>query len=178
MECAMNEPESGNWFAIVLAPIVLLLVALPLYGLQQATQRLEPSDRDTPRWRSELDRVDRALADHDVSAAVRSWQEAYPAALGSRTWEAMVEVGQAYVRIGDAASARRAAEPKARQAYLIALFRARQAGALDGVLHTAEAFAALGDEGMVDQSIRIAERLARNDEGRDRVRRFAARFSD
>src|SRR5712692_4984278 len=130
MERAMEEPERGNWFAVVLVPIVLLLVALPLYGLQHATEHLVPSDRDTPRWRVELDRVDLALADRDVSTAVRAWQEAYRAALGSRTWDAMVEVGQGYLRIGEVANAMRAAEPKARQAYLIALFRARQAGSL------------------------------------------------
>ena len=40
-----------------------------------------------------------------------------------------------------------------------ALFRARRQGSLNGVLDAAEAFGTLGDRVMVEQCIRIAERL-------------------
>jgi hypothetical protein len=49
---------------------------------------------------------------------------------------------------------------KARQAYLTALFRARDEGSMDGVLRAAWAFADLGDREVVDGALRIADRLA------------------
>jgi hypothetical protein len=45
---------------------------------------------------------------------------------------------------------------EARQAYLVALFWARDAGAPDGVARIADAFSALGDDGVATQARRIA----------------------
>ena len=72
---------------------------------------------------------------------------------------------------------RKAAESRARESYWTALFRARRQGSLTGVLAAAEAFGALGDRVMVEQCIRIAERLAQltaDAEAADRVRTLAA----
>jgi hypothetical protein len=51
----------------------------------------------------------------------------------------------AFVRIGHATGAPNGAKPNARQAYLIALTRARAQRSPDGVILVAEAFARLGD---------------------------------
>ena len=63
------------------------------------------------------------------------------------------------LRLGDDAR-RRGDVPAARRAYLVALFRARGEGSLPGVVAAAEAFAALGDEAVVQQAVAMAEPLA------------------
>lgn len=175
MEAAMKETDASNWVIAILTPIALLLLAVPLVGaLQHATSRVPVPDRET-LWTEELRRVDKALAERDVSGALRAWREAYVAALASRRWEGMLAVGDSYLRIGELAGNRHAWEPKARESYLIALFRARQQGAIGGLVGTAEAFAALGDHEVVRQCVRLAERLANergDDVGRQHVRRF------
>jgi len=132
-------------------------------------------------WTTYLRQVNEALARKNVSAAVRAWHDAYVTALGSRRWEGMVEVGDAYLRIGDLSGFRKESEAKARRIYLGALFQARAQGSLDGVLRVADAFLVLGDREVVYQCLRIAESLA--DRGRDasaraRVRAFEARLRD
>lgn len=121
-----------------------------------------PAGRETldALWKAHLRTVDRALERNDISSAVRAWHDAYVSALGTRRWEGMVEVGDAYLRIGEVAKGRKAAEAKARQAYLTALFRARNEGSLDGVLRSLQAFAALGDREVLERGLYIAERLA------------------
>lgn len=134
---------------------------------------------DAP-WTAHIRKADQALAERNVSAAELAWHEAFIAALRSRHWRGLVEVGDAYLRIGEVAGARKASEAKARQLYLAALFRARQQGSVEGVLRTAEAFAALGDREVVDQCLRIAEGLAaqaRDAQARALVRAFAERLT-
>lgn len=124
-------------------------------------------------WTAHLRRVGDALAQRNLSAADLAWRDAYVAALVSRRWEALVEVGDAYLRIGEVARGRKAAEARARSIYLDALFRARQQGSLDGALRVAEAFAMLGDHEVALQGARIAEGLAakaRDPQARDRAR--------
>jgi len=80
------------------------------------------------------------------------------------------------MRIAAIPGFQKAAESRARESYWTALFRARRQGSLSGVLDAAEAFGALGDRVMVEQCIRIAERLAllTGDPGAaDRVRTLA-----
>ena len=50
--------------------------------------------------------------------------------------------------------------PEARRVYLSALFRARQQRSLDGVLHVAEAFAALGDRDAARQALVMASAMS------------------
>lgn len=129
--------------------------------------------------RGSVQRVDDALAKGDLTAAERAWQDAYTAALGSRRWEGMLEAGDAARRIGEASGSGKAADARARQAYLTALWRARRAGSLDGVLRAAEAFSALGDREVVAQCLRIAERLAaerRDAQARDQVLTLSQRL--
>lgn len=105
-------------------------------------------------------RVDEALAHNDTRAAEAAWRQAYLLAVWSERWEALVEAGDLALQIGQAAGARKAAEPQARQAYLRALVRARAQRSIDGVLRATEAFARLGDREVAEYGLRIAEGMA------------------
>ena len=160
--------------AIGIAGVAIACVVLGAAGL--ATTRTQ-AVKARPSWKAHLASVDAALAAKNVSAAVMAWRDAYGAALATREWEAMLAVGQTSLRIDQVAGDRAEFEPKARQSYLAALFRARQQGSLDGVLHATEAFATLGDRDVVEQGLRIARQVAGRDHvAQARVRGFAERF--
>jgi hypothetical protein len=136
----------------------------------------EPTPTVTP-WTAHLEAMDAAIAGNNASAAVLSWRHAYAAALDQPGWRGLVDVAGAALRIGTIPGFKKAAESRARESYWTALFRARRQGSLNGVLDTAEAFGTLGDRVMVEQCIRIAERLAvltGDTEAADRVRGLAA----
>lgn len=136
----------------------------------------EPMTSVTP-WTAHLEAMDAAIAGNNASAAVLSWRHAYAAALDQPGWRGLVDVAGAALRIGTIPGFKKAAESRARESYWTALFRARRQGSLNGVLDTAEAFGALGDRVMVEQCIRIAERLAvltGDAEAAERVRVLAA----
>lgn len=138
--------------------------------IAETSQTLEP-------WMPHLDAMDSAISATNASAAVLAWRHAYAAALDQPGWRGLVEVAGAALRIGAIPGFRKAAESRARESYWTALFRARRQGSLNGVLDTAEAFGALGDRVMVEQCIRIAERLAAltgDADAADRVRVLAA----
>jgi hypothetical protein len=131
-------------------------------------------------WTAHLGAMDSAIAINNASAAVLSWRHAYAAALDQPGWGGLVEVAGAALRIGAIPGFRKAAESRARESYWTALFRARRQGSLNGVLDAAEAFGALGDRVMVEQCIRIAERLAlltADADAAERVRALAADLS-
>ena len=111
-------------------------------------------------WAAHLATVDVALTAGDVPAALAAWHAAYGAALGSRRWEGFADAGDAYLRIGRVSGAPGSAVPRARDLYLSALFRARDAGSLDGVLRVAAAFESFGDRDVTLQARRMARRLA------------------
>jgi len=131
-------------------------------------------------WTAHLDAMDTAIAANNASAAVLSWRHAYAAALDQPGWRGLVDVAGAALRIGSIPGFKKAAESRARESYWTALFRARRQGSLNGVLDTAEAFGSLGDRVMVEQCIRIAERLAvltGDAEAAERVRGLAAELA-
>jgi hypothetical protein len=109
-----------------------------------------------PSWREHLRRVDEALASRDVEAAEHAWRGAYGAARGARSWEAMVEIGQAARRLGDLTGSEQG-RMRARRAFLSALVHARSRGSVDGVLRVADAFADLGDVEVAEQ-LRASQR--------------------
>ena len=111
-------------------------------------------------WRAHVETIDRALARHDLSAAVGAWHDAYGAALASRGWEGMIAVGDAFLRIGAETGTAGASRANARQAYLNALIRAHRDGSSDGMRRTAAAFGALGDHAVAAQCLRVADELA------------------
>jgi hypothetical protein len=61
--------------------------------------------------------------------------------------------------VGQATGAERFYDARARQAYLVALFRARHERSVEGVLRVADAFGALGDVEVVKRCQRVAHRL-------------------
>jgi hypothetical protein len=150
-----------------------------LNGLEE---RLPAGRRDPDaRWRRYLAKVDHDLNAQDVSAAIRAWHDAQAAALESRRWEAMLEVGDAALEIGRASGSRAPSRVTARDAYLIALIRARREGSLEGTMRVADAFGALSDHAAVRQSLRVADRLAvqrRDAAGAERVRQRLAQLDE
>ena len=152
---------TGKTVAVVLGGLGLVLASALMSRAVSVPRALEsPAVRgDAAPWAAHLATVDAALAAGDVPAALSAWHEAYGAALGSRRWEGFADAGDAYLRIGHASNAPAHAVPRARELYLSALFRARDAGSLDGVLRIANAFAALGDPDVTVQALRMARRL-------------------
>jgi hypothetical protein len=88
----------------------------------------------------------------------------------SLDWRGLIEAGQACLRLGGAVGARPSAEPEARRAYFAALYRACRENSFEGILCTAEAFAALGDHEAVEECLGLAELQADGAE----TRRMAA----
>jgi len=110
-------------------------------------------------WTPHITAVDAALRAGDLAAASAASTEAYRAALASRRWEGLVDAADAYLRVARAAGTPRAGVPHARQLYLAALFRARDAGSIEGVVRVAQAFDSLGDREAAEQAIRTAQRM-------------------
>lgn len=100
--------------------------------------------------------VDEATARRDVRRASQAWRDAYPAALASRRWEAMVAMGDAAARIDGIAAHHEdhpaGFKPEARRAYLKALFEARSAGSTEGIQRAADGFTTLGDIEMASRA--------------------------
>jgi hypothetical protein len=110
-------------------------------------------------WRGYIEMVDAALAEQKVPTAVRAWREAHAAAIRTRAWRPLVEVGDALMRISVHDGRREAYVAQARKTYMAALTRARADRSIDGVLRVAEAFAALGDQGVAEECLTVAQRL-------------------
>ena len=136
------------------------------------------SIRDNGLWRAYLDLVEKELALGHVDVAVRVWHDAYGAALASGSWESMIAVGDAFVKIGRASGTPRGARMNAREAYLTALIRARRDRSVDGVLRSAEAFRLLDDRAVGEQCLHIAAQLAAgNEQAQQRVNEARQRWA-
>ncbi len=131
-------------------------------ALHEAIMRLQdrvPAGRadDDVRFAATVFRLERAMADGERSVAIRAWREAYGLALQSSRWEPMLELGDAALTLGAMSGSRAVAESQAREAYLIALVRARRAESAAGVLGLAEAAGALGDAAMAREVRRLSD---------------------
>lgn len=115
---------------------------------------------ESQSWATPIAAMDRAIAEGNVTAAVRAWRQAYLLAVNDMGWDGLLDVATACRRIAAIPGFAKTSEDRARETYWLALFRARRQGSLEGVLQSAEAFGALGDRPMVEQCIRVAERLA------------------
>lgn len=115
-------------------------------------------------WRAHLDALHTELEHGHVDVAVRLWHDAYAAALASRSWEGMIAVGDAFMTIGRTSGTPRGARMNARDAYMIALIRARRDHSVAGVLRSGEAFGQIDDHALAEQSFHVAARLAIGDE--------------
>jgi hypothetical protein len=151
-----------------------------VHGELERRETLAPAGRsqDDGVWTAHLRVVDTQLAGGHVDVAVRVWQDAYGAALESRSWESMIAVGDAFMRIGHAAGTPGGARMNARDAYVIALIRARRNRSVEGALRSAEAFRELGDRALVEQCLHIAAQLATGDDhAQQRVREARERWA-
>jgi hypothetical protein len=136
--------------ALVFAGLAAAL-AIAVDVIDDSSGRGSPLGLAAP-WADQLVALEEALAANDVKAARWAFQEAYRLALGSRRWEAMADVGDAALRIGN--------PTKARIAYLTTAARARTARSSVGAARAAEGFAGLGDNEAVDRWIAMARDLA------------------
>jgi hypothetical protein len=144
---------------IVLAALLFALAAIAEIATGRSRVAVDTESREQTR-RATLVHLDEALARHDVTTAVRAWQEAYELARQARSWRGLVEAADAHIRIGVVANTSAAAAPRAREIYLAALGRARADRSVDGVVRVAEGFAALGDREVTELALRIADSLA------------------
>ena len=146
-----------------------------LMNLELAAQGRHPAFAE--QWTATLARIDDGLHAGDSTGAVAAWRDAYREAVKSGRWEAMADVGDAALRIGEVRPFRETPQAAARKSYLTALFRARAAGSLEGVLRVADGFTALGDEGVVRECLRIGDDLVRGDaDGQRRLVSYSRRF--
>jgi hypothetical protein len=111
-------------------------------------------------WERQVEVVNAALARRDIGAAERAWRDAHNLALRTRAWLPLADVGGAALRIGTVVGHRDPYRMRARELYLAALSRARADRSVEGVLHVADLFEALGDQEVVRQCLIIAEGLA------------------
>jgi hypothetical protein len=156
----MGDLRARRVFFSLVIGAAALLGALEI-GLARASN---PIAKPSAPWVAPLEDMDSALARGDMASAATARHRAHLAALGSRSWEGFLAVGDAALRLHDAADDRRTMDPEARRAYLSALTHARAQRSLDGVLCATEAFARLGDRDTVEQGIRIAREIAGTDD--------------
>ncbi|PYO00511.1 MAG: hypothetical protein DMD91_10285 [Candidatus Rokuibacteriota bacterium] len=176
----MKTSDESNWAVFLVSPLLLLVLAVPLLGaLQFAAQRVQDA-APRPAWSDAIEQVNRAIARNDAGGALRAWYDAYNMARGTRAWRPLVEVGDAALKIGHFTGSPRDAAGRARDAYLIALFRARRDRDIDGLLRVAESFAKLGDHEVTLQCLAIADRVVMrsgDDAARERLRDVTERLS-
>jgi hypothetical protein len=104
--------------------------------------------------------MEASLAAHDPAAARLEWDAAYSAALRLAEWQGMAAVGEASLRLNGRTGGSDQGRITARGIFQIALTRAQRQGSLDGVLRTAEDFAALGELASARLALRVAQSLA------------------
>jgi hypothetical protein len=155
--------------------LTLTLASLLINGVSRVVVEPDP----VPSGRSLPMSVEAALDQGDVLTAVRTTDAAYQRAARDRSWQSLIEVGDAYYRIAGKAEAPEGATKKAQDTYRAALHSARRAKSLDGVLRAAEAFGQIGDADQVELSLHIARTLAGSDaEAIGDIRAAAGRLGD
>ena len=136
-------------------------VALAILVLLAAAPQRAISDSPASAWAIQEQAVDEALVRGDLHGALRAWRAGYGAALRSRTWVGLIEMGDAVLRIEAEGGLPDSARPAARRAYLEALVRAKAERSVRGALRAGAAFDDLGDGEVAERCVRIAEGLAR-----------------
>lgn len=155
------DRDALDWPFVALSPVGLLILIVPLVvALGHVTAQVPAGPGAAWAWQDPIRRAERALASQNAEEASRASEDAYRAAMASRQWQGMIEVGDLYLKIGDGKREYSTGTARARTAYLTALFRARRDRALEGVLRVADAFAALGDGDVAEHALRIAAEIA------------------
>jgi hypothetical protein len=119
-------------------------------------------------------RVEREQRDGDGPR--RPWQTGHLAAVESLSWDDLIAIGDARLRVGSAVGARPSGELAARRVYFAALYRACREESLEGILRAAEAFADLGDGDVVEECLGLAELKVDSEEARRRVSALVQRL--
>lgn len=161
-------------------PALLLAALLLLLAIVEAIGAAEAIAGDAP-WADYVIAANQAVAVKDARGATWALGHAFNAAKGSRGWDGLLVVGDAALRAGRALDLERTTLPQARRAYMMALLRARDAGAIDGVLRACHAFATIGDRQVVERCVDVAEGLAtrsRDSRALAEVRAVAERLTD
>jgi len=136
-----------------------LLLAGLMTGASVATA--ETTRAHEAGWREPLGRAEAALADGEARRAEQAWEEAHRAAMRpAMPPSGLVNVGRAYLRIGQAAHDRQTAVSRARQLFLRAMFRARDRRDVDGLTAASQAFASLGDCEMAERAFTVVLKIA------------------
>lgn len=120
---------------VVAALIVSLAIIEPLGVAAQEREK----------WSRHLERAESASRRGEVGSALIALGHAYAAALETGRWEDVVEYADAMLGLRERPGLRGPITAKAREAYFIALRRARDARSMEGMLRAAEGFARLGD---------------------------------
>src|SRR5690349_15441845 len=102
------------WLSTPGLSLVLLCSLLLILGVAALAGAESPASPSDASWARDVRRVDEALARGDRSGAEWVWHDAYAKALAAREWEGMLAVGDAYLRIADAAHGRKVGEMTAR----------------------------------------------------------------
>ncbi len=112
-------------------------------------------------WRESLDRAEAAMSQGEIHRAELAWEEAQRAAMRPTIPPTgLVNVGLAYLKIGEAAHDRPTAVARTRQILLRALFRARQQRDVDGLTAVSHAFASLGDCEVAERTFTVVLTMA------------------
>ncbi len=117
-------------------------------------------------WGGPLPRVDSTRDREGADGGRRAWERARLAPVESLSWEDLIAIGDAGLRIGGAVGARPSAELAARRVYFAALYRACREESLEGILRAAEAFAGLGEGEVVEECLGLAELKVDGEEAR------------
>jgi len=137
------------------------------YGVAMlATVSLACSANDHPRrpaadWHSPLQLADAALTSGDARTAQVAWEQAYRIAMRTRTPRGLIQVGEAFLRIGEVSRDRHTAVAQARRIFLEALVQARARRDALGAAAAATAFARLGDRDVAARGFEMALTIAR-----------------
>jgi hypothetical protein len=144
---------------------IVALVLLGLFGVRLSGPR--PLDAgigpQMAPWTTHLEELEPALSAGDWARAAEAWDNAWITAQASGRWQPLIDVGDAALRVGDATATTSVARVKARRAYRAALIRARAQRSVDGVVRSAESFAALGDRDVTEGALHMARKLAAHD---------------
>ena len=148
----MRQESRNAWttWAVGALFTTVTLGALPAAG-QTSTPALDAG------WRESLDRAEAAMSHGEIRLAELAWEEAQRAAMRPTIPPTgLVNVGLAYLKIGEAAHDRPTAVARARQLLLRALFRARHHRDVEGLTAVSHAFASMGDCVVAERAYALA----------------------
>jgi len=144
--------RSSTWTMWALGAVF----AVTMIGVSWVTAEMPMPARDAG-WREPLGRAEAAFLQGETRRAEQAWEEAQRVAMRPTIPPSgLVDVGLAYLKIGEAAHDRQTAVTRTRQVLLRALFRARHQRDVDGLTAVSHAFALLGDCEVAERAFAVA----------------------